>query len=151
MAARYNPPPSWPPPPEGWTPPAGWQPDPTWGPPPPGWQFWVDDGSASGSTQGSQPPAADGGRRRRPNADAWKRTGIIAGITFLVIAIPSAVVSDNPGYATGTAFARVAIPFLITAVIAFLVKRRWGWWPYLALFFGLFVFFAIGSLANSTP
>lgn len=40
---RYNPPPGWPKPPEGWTPPAGWQPDPSWGPVPPGWQLWIRD------------------------------------------------------------------------------------------------------------
>jgi hypothetical protein len=38
----YNPPPNWPPAPEGWTPPPGWQPDPAWGPPPEGWQLWVE-------------------------------------------------------------------------------------------------------------
>lgn len=40
---RYNPPPNWPKPPEGWVPPAGWSPDPSWPPPPPGWKLWVDD------------------------------------------------------------------------------------------------------------
>lgn len=39
---RFNPPPTWPPVPQGWTPPAGWQPDPAWGPVPDGWQLWVE-------------------------------------------------------------------------------------------------------------
>lgn len=47
---RYNPPPNWPKPPEGWTPSAEWSPDPTWPPPPPGWQLWVDDASAPGKS-----------------------------------------------------------------------------------------------------
>lgn len=40
-AWRFQTPPGWPPPPEGWTPPPGWRPDPSWPPAPPGWQFWV--------------------------------------------------------------------------------------------------------------
>lgn len=43
---RFNPPPGWPTPPEGWTPPPGWNPDPAWPAPPPGWHLFVpDDGS----------------------------------------------------------------------------------------------------------
>jgi hypothetical protein len=40
---RYNPPPNWPKPPEGWAPHPEWSPDPSWPPPPPGWKFWVED------------------------------------------------------------------------------------------------------------
>ncbi|WP_236056461.1 hypothetical protein [Mycobacterium sp. SM1] len=43
LAMRFNPPPNWPKPPEGWVPPPGWSPDPSWPPPPPGWKLWVDD------------------------------------------------------------------------------------------------------------
>ena len=43
MGLRFNPPPGWPPVPEGFTPQPGWQPDPSWPPPPPGWQLWVND------------------------------------------------------------------------------------------------------------
>lgn len=46
---RYNPPPNWPKPPEGWAPSAEWSPDPSWPPPPPGWQLWVDDAPAAGN------------------------------------------------------------------------------------------------------
>lgn len=45
MAARFNPPPGWPPSPEGWTPPPGWQPDPSWPAPPAGWQLWIEEGA----------------------------------------------------------------------------------------------------------
>jgi hypothetical protein len=41
---RFNPPPGWPQPPEGWVPPAGWNPDPSWPDPPEGWQLWLPDG-----------------------------------------------------------------------------------------------------------
>lgn len=40
---RYNPPPNWPKPPEGWAPSPEWKPDPSWPPPPPGWKLWVED------------------------------------------------------------------------------------------------------------
>ena len=43
MGLRFNPPPGWPPVPEGFTPQPGWQPDPSWPPPPPGWQLWVNE------------------------------------------------------------------------------------------------------------
>jgi hypothetical protein len=38
---RFNPPPGWPKPPDGWVPPKGWTPDPSWPPEPPGWQLWI--------------------------------------------------------------------------------------------------------------
>jgi hypothetical protein len=38
---RFNTPPGWPPPAEGWTPPPGWEPDRGWPPAPADWQFWV--------------------------------------------------------------------------------------------------------------
>jgi hypothetical protein len=44
---RYNPPPNWPKPPEGWVPQRGWSPDPSWPPPPAGWRLWVEDDAPS--------------------------------------------------------------------------------------------------------
>ena len=43
MAMRFNPPPGWPEPPEGFMPGPGWQPDPSWPRAPAHWQFWVPD------------------------------------------------------------------------------------------------------------
>jgi hypothetical protein len=43
VSFRFNPPPNWPAPPEGWVPPPGWKPLPEWPAPPPGWQFWIAD------------------------------------------------------------------------------------------------------------
>jgi hypothetical protein len=40
---RFNPPPGWPVPAQGFVPGQGWQPDPSWPPAPPGWQFWLPD------------------------------------------------------------------------------------------------------------
>lgn len=61
MALRFNPPPNWPAPPEGFNPSPGWQPDPEWGPAPEGWPLWVED-SVPGETIGptSAPQAASG-------------------------------------------------------------------------------------------
>lgn len=41
--SRFNAPPGWPKPPEGWVPPENWKPDSSWPPPPPGWQFWIEN------------------------------------------------------------------------------------------------------------
>lgn len=41
----FNPPPTWPKPPEGWVPPNGWTPDPAWPPPPAGWKLWIPEGA----------------------------------------------------------------------------------------------------------
>jgi Domain of unknown function (DUF4190)/Septum formation len=56
VGLRYNPPPGWPPAPEGFIPPPGWQPDPSWPPAPPGWQLVVDDSQmpTQASTQPTQ-------------------------------------------------------------------------------------------------
>jgi hypothetical protein len=60
VGLRFNPPPGWPPVPEGFTPQPGWQPDPSWPPPPPGWQLWVSDDqpSADASAQTTEMPQA---------------------------------------------------------------------------------------------
>src|SRR6202050_1260880 len=54
---RLNPPPGWPPVPDGFVPAPGWQPDPSWPAPPPGWQLWLpDDGSSTPSFASASPP-----------------------------------------------------------------------------------------------
>jgi len=40
---KFNPPPGWPAPPDGWIPPKDWTPDPAWPAAPDGWQLWVID------------------------------------------------------------------------------------------------------------
>ncbi len=57
---RFNPPPSWPTPPEGWVPNPGWRPDPDWPSPPAGWQLWIDDEGIPDAEAG--PAAPDVGR-----------------------------------------------------------------------------------------
>ncbi len=53
---RFNPPPNWPQPQEGWVPSPGWTPDASWPPPPPGWQLWIDDEAPSGRPPGGRTP-----------------------------------------------------------------------------------------------
>lgn len=66
MAWRFNPPPGWPTPPEGWVPPPGWTPDPSWPPPPPGWQLWVEEpGPAGGPVAGAAGTPPTGTAQRR--------------------------------------------------------------------------------------
>jgi hypothetical protein len=57
---RFNPPPGWPAPPEGFAPGPGWQPDPSWPPAPPGWQFWLSEEQE----QADQEHDPDGGLHR---------------------------------------------------------------------------------------
>lgn len=74
---RFNPPPGWPTPPEGWTPPPGWKPDPAWPAPPPGWHLFVSDDesesdydvgeSATASTAEAPTGAAQGTPGARPD------------------------------------------------------------------------------------
>lgn len=56
---RFNPPPGWPKPPDGWVPPDGWKPDPNWPSPPPDWELWVPipaEASAGDAADVLQPP-----------------------------------------------------------------------------------------------
>ncbi|MFT5092926.1 MAG: hypothetical protein ACI93T_001748 [Porticoccaceae bacterium] len=53
----FNPPPGWPPAPEGWRPPADWTPPPSWPDPPDGWCLWLpkDDRGKPESVEHSPP------------------------------------------------------------------------------------------------
>jgi len=53
-ALRFNPPPGWDVPGDGWSPPHGWTPDPAWPTAPDGWQFWVRDTAPAASAPGQQ-------------------------------------------------------------------------------------------------
>ena len=47
---KYNPPPGWPKPPDGWVPPKGWKPDPAWPTAPEGWELWISNGPGKKSS-----------------------------------------------------------------------------------------------------
>jgi hypothetical protein len=60
VGLRFNPPPEWPPVPEGFTPQPGWQPDPSWPPSPPGWKLWItEDQPPADPSQAISPSQAD--------------------------------------------------------------------------------------------
>jgi len=56
LGFRFNPPPGWPPVPEGFAPQPGWLPDPDWPPAPQGWPLWVDDDTVPGAAAAGVPP-----------------------------------------------------------------------------------------------
>ncbi len=90
MALRFNPPPGWPPVPEGFTPQPGWQPDPAWPPPPPGWQLWVDDPPPPGAGYGANMPYGGYGSPAQPAttsgfAIAALVFGLIGGVVLSLI------------------------------------------------------------------
>ncbi len=76
MPARFNPPPGWPTPPNGWQPASDWVPDARWPPAPQGWQFWVDDDLAPTFATPAGPPAVPMSGpvpepEPEPQVDAW--------------------------------------------------------------------------------
>lgn len=70
MAYRFNPPPGWPQPPQGWRPPAGWQPDPSWPAPPEGWEYWVADAPAENPVESAAEPAAPAAPLAEPGVES---------------------------------------------------------------------------------
>ncbi|MBO0824396.1 MAG: DUF4190 domain-containing protein [Actinobacteria bacterium] len=74
MAMRFNPPPGWPAPPEGFVPDAGWRPDPGWPPAPPDWQFWVPDETGQ-YAPGSLAPGGVGDQQQGPGAAGYGAHG----------------------------------------------------------------------------
>ncbi|WP_456845465.1 LppU/SCO3897 family protein [Cellulomonas sp. P5_C6] len=81
---KFNPPPNWPPPPEGFTPEPGWTPDPMLPAPPPGWQLWVED---------SVPLAGESTNAARHHKQAV--TSFWVGIAFFLGGAISTVVTSN--------------------------------------------------------
>jgi Domain of unknown function (DUF4190)/Septum formation len=86
VGLRYNPPPGWPPAPEGFSPGPGWQPDPSWPPAPPGWQLWVNDdepqygGSQYGGSQyGGGTPSYGGSQYSGSDPAAGQQFGGSSG------------------------------------------------------------------------
>jgi len=72
VALRFNPPPGWPPPPDGFSPDPGWRPDPSWPPAPPGWQLWVpDEPGPDASSTGLTPGYIGYGQAPAPAGSQW--------------------------------------------------------------------------------
>ena len=77
---RLNPPPGWPPVPDGFVPAPGWQPDPSWPAPPPGWQLWLpaDGSSTPSSAPAAASPFASPSPVAAPSPSAYPADGITA-------------------------------------------------------------------------
>ncbi|MEZ0446509.1 LppU/SCO3897 family protein [Cellulomonas sp. ICMP 17802] len=81
---KFNPPPNWPSPPEGFTPEPGWTPDPSLPAPPPGWQLWVEDDVAlAGETTEAS------------HHYKQARTAFWVGIAFFLAGAVSTIVTSN--------------------------------------------------------
>jgi hypothetical protein len=80
-AYSFNPPPQWPPFPQGWRPPEGWTPDPAWGPAPEGWEFWVlTTPAAPSAAPDAAAPSAAPGALAATAAPKKGKAGMIIGI-----------------------------------------------------------------------
>ena len=112
MGLRFNPPPGWPPAPEGFTPQPGWQPDPSWPQPPVGWQLWVNDDQ----------PLADSSQAINQNTPY--------GIPGLPYGAPGGVAGQPPGTrpTSGWAIASFVLGLLsvvvLSAIFAFIALRK---------------------------
>lgn len=80
---RFNPPPGWPPLPDGFVPAPGWQPDPAWPPAPPAWQFWVQDDTDASSALPAAPPLTPGvytADRPAPGVNGFAIASFVLGL-----------------------------------------------------------------------
>jgi Domain of unknown function (DUF4190)/Septum formation len=140
VGLRFNPPPGWPPVPDGFTPEPGWEPDPSWPPPPPGWQLWVSDDPASSDTMPIQAVQADQpGVPPLPSygiGDPYGATGVSngsspggsgsAGIPYA----PYGIQAEPPGSGRMSAWAVMSfvlgLPgvFILSVIFALIALRR---------------------------
>src|SRR5690625_3126415 len=104
MSYRFNPPPGWPQPPQGWRPPAGRQPDPAWPPAPPGWEFWISDEPAPGASAeapgageaGAETPGGAPGVEQAPAAPAVDAGAAEDDAATAEQAVPATEQQDQP-------------------------------------------------------
>lgn len=138
MAYRLNPPPGWPPVPDGFVPPPGWQPHPFWPPAPPGWQLWVPDDRAASSAFPGAPPLTPGVHYFTAQSPASGTNGfaiasfvlgllsiVPLGVIFGIIAL--AKISGRPQKGKGLAIAGLCLSGVwVLGVTALLVVNSVG-------------------------
>jgi Domain of unknown function (DUF4190)/Septum formation len=119
LAYRLNPPPGWPPLPDGFVLPPGWQPDPAWPPVPPGWQLWVQDDTEASSTLPGAPPLTPGGYytadRPAPGTNGFAIAsfvlgllgGVLLSVIFGIVALKK--LRDRPQRGKGLAIAGLCL------------------------------------------
>lgn len=111
---RFNPPPNWPAPPEGWVPPAGWTPDPSLPPPPPGWRLWIEGEPLASVTEADH-------QRKHAVRSFW------IGIAFFVASsVAIYVASRNGGGVIWYGGLVVGIASLVRAVVSYRSSRASG-------------------------
>ena len=122
---RFNPPPNWPRPPEGFRPPPDWQPDPAWGPPPPDWPLWVS---------------------ARANPRAWAHALLSSAALFVLFVVLGGVLSGGRfgAEAVGEILGRQILAGALVGLIAWPARSRWPVWVYPLAVFGVkFVLVAV--------
>lgn len=120
MAYRLNPPPGWPPLPDGFVPPPGWRPEPAWPPAPPGWPLWVEDDAPASSTLPVAPPLTPGvhyytADRPAPGTNGFAIAsfvlgvfgGVLLSVIFGIVALTK--LRDRPQRGKGLAIAGLCL------------------------------------------
>lgn len=126
---RLNPPPGWPPVPDGFVPPPGWQPDPAWPPAPPGWQLWVRDDTEASGTLPVAPPLTPGvpyytAGRPAPGTNGFAIASFVLGLLGVVLLsvifgiVALAKLRDRPERGKGLAIAGLCLSGVWLAGIA---------------------------------
>jgi len=119
MGLRFNPPPGWPPAPEGFVPQPDWRPDPSWPPPPPGWRLWLDDAPAPAQPEApwaAQPGTPTGPRHAAgPTPPRYDTAGSAFGPTAAFSpsggpGMPYASAGQPPADGAGMPFAPFGLP-----------------------------------------
>lgn len=134
MGYRLNPPPGWPPVPDGFVPPPGWQPDAAWPPAPPGWQLWVQDDTQA-STLPAAPPLTPGahystGDQPGQGTNGFAIASLVLGlIGFVLLSVIFGIVAlgklrHRPQRGKGMAIAGLCLSALwVVGVVSVLVVR----------------------------
>lgn len=108
MGSRFNPPPGWPAPPEGWRPTPNWIPDPSWPAPPADWEFWLIDEPAPGPA-----PAAT---RGAPESLIPQQAGPTSTTTGPIPSEPAMAGAASPNGVAGPSWAIPSTPVAPTPV-----------------------------------
>ncbi|GAB4096154.1 hypothetical protein GCM10028787_16290 [Brachybacterium horti] len=129
MTDRFNPPPSWPEPPQdGWLPPDGFRPGPAWGPVPSGWRLWVagtDEATAEDAPLQRSEDVPASGVRPRPRVETYPVSVLNPGMWSQNHLEdedygfpPAAPVKRRPGRRLAAHITVTALGFVIAALVA---------------------------------
>ncbi|SIS11501.1 DUF4190 domain-containing protein [Williamsia sterculiae] len=135
--ARFNPPPNWPKPVDGWTPPPNWVPDPSWPDPPKGWRLWVDETPAEGTKSEPNQSPEPAATAVTPTAPGKTNDLAVAALICGLVISPVGIILGHislsqikkrnesgrglalAGLIIGYAFTAIALIAIIASVMAF--------------------------------